>query len=164
MWFENHFDNHSETKLWLIERNLTLVIPVETRFATYFMCIDRLYKARNLLLYISEQDEYLAWAETKSVDRRADIHGILEDHDFWKMCKYTLKLLDPAMHALRQLDVAGPTVGKVYATIAPLDNWFLQTFEEQFPDQPFTKVELKHVHASWMKRFEQVKTACSYRD
>lgn len=157
------FCNHTKTKLWLVKSNITLAKTVETRFGTHFLCIDRLYKARHKLLDLYEQDEYRAWAATKSADKRADIHNILEDHDFWKMCEYTLKLLEPAMHALRQLDVPGPTVGKVYATLAALDNWFLLAFAERFPDQRFTQQELTHVHASWMKRWEQVKIALIHR-
>jgi hypothetical protein len=95
-----------------------LVRWVETRFATIFLCMERLREvSRELKLVVAsdEWDEYAQTVKDKSTRGKLDVFvDHVLDVRFWNRITKTLELVEPIYAALRRCDSDEPTVGVVY--------------------------------------------------
>ena len=100
--------------------DLSIRLPVETRFATNFIMIDRLLQVRNALERMIIDDEWpilmsdlrrrspTAYAKAASVRRFIRLDG------FWDTCENFLYMVIPVVKALRMFDGKAPATGMAW--------------------------------------------------
>lgn len=93
---------------------LELIKPVETRFGTDIMMLNRLVEERDAVEQTVVHPEW-ATAVSRSADPLAvDLKGFVLDRGFWEDVKFICDLMEPFFLLLREMDSDKPTIGKVY--------------------------------------------------
>lgn len=93
---------------------LELIKPVETRFGTDILMLQRLLEERQALEQAAVHPEWAA-AVAKSQDAMAgELKGFVMSEGFWDDVKFICDLLRPFFLLLREMDSDKPTMGKVY--------------------------------------------------
>jgi hypothetical protein len=118
--------------------NLSLRLPVETRFATSFIMIERLLQVRNALERMVVDEDWstlmrdlrrrsgTAWTKGFAVRRSIRSDG------FWNTCENFLYMVIPVVKALRVFDGRAPAMGLAWKVMHDL-----QTHIRGFSRPPF---------------------------
>jgi hypothetical protein len=129
--------NHhaSQTMFRHFSPNLSIHVPIETRFATNFLMIDRFCLLRNALKRMIIDDDWppflvdlrrrLARAHEVGVYVRATIRS----DGFWHSCKKNLYMVIPVVKALHVFDGKAPAMGLTWKVMHDLQI-HIQSFTE----------------------------------
>lgn len=91
--------------------------PAETRFAYFFLVLDRLCEERDALERLFASAVYKAWVEKQNAptkQQHAECRALLHNEAFWDAVELLLKIAVPLVCTLRMVDGNAPCVGKVY--------------------------------------------------
>jgi hypothetical protein len=97
--------------------NLTLRLPVETRFATNFIMIDRLLQVRNALERMVLDEDWptllrdLRRRSTTAYMKGFVVRRFIRSDGFWNTCKNFLYMVIPVVKVLRVFDGKAPAMG-----------------------------------------------------
>jgi hypothetical protein len=97
--------------------NLTLHLPVETRFATNFIMIDRLFQVRNALERMVLDEDWptllrdLRRRSTTAYMKGFVVRRFIRSDGFWNTCKNFLYMVIPVVKVLRVFDGKAPAMG-----------------------------------------------------
>jgi hypothetical protein len=121
-----------------LSTNLSLRLPVETRFATNFIMIDRFFQVRNALERMVVDEDWptllrdlrrrFATAYMKGFAVRHFIHS----DGFWNTCENFLYMVIPVVKAFRVFDGKAPAMGLAWKVMHDL-----QTHIRGFSKPPF---------------------------
>lgn len=93
---------------------LELIKPVETRFGTDLLMLNRLLEERQALEQVAVHPEW-AVAVGKSQDVKCrELKGYVLSSEFWEDVQFICDLMRPFFLLLRELDSDKPSMGKVY--------------------------------------------------
>ena len=118
--------------------DLSIRLPVETRFATNFIMIDRLLQVRNALERMIIDDE---WSTLMSDLRRrsptayakvALVRRFICSDGFWDTCEDFLNMVILVVKALRLFDGKAPATGMAWRVM-----YDLKIHVQGFAEQPF---------------------------
>ena len=96
-------------------RGLQLLRPGETRFATNFICLQRLIEVRVALKELVADANWDEWLHEKSyVATGEHVAEIILDKTWWKKAEQIAAICEPFVSLLRLLDGNVGVIGKVY--------------------------------------------------
>ena len=120
--------NHaSQAIFWRLSPNLSICLPVETRFATNFIIIERLIQVREALeRMVVDTDWYILLRDMR---RRSVIaymkcfavRQLIRSDGFWNTCKNCLYMVIPVVKALHVFDGNMPTMGLAWRVMHDLE-------------------------------------------
>ncbi|WJX54375.1 hypothetical protein P8452_40264 [Trifolium repens] len=97
--------------------NVELVRHGVTRFATSFLCLQRLHKLKAKLRNMFTSEEWLSSKGAKDAKGKKAM-GIVLMPTFWNDVVYTLKVMGPIVHVMRIVDnEKQPAMGYIYAAM-----------------------------------------------
>ena len=108
--------------------NKALVRPVQTRFATNFLMIDRLVECKRALLMVVADDAYMEFEFSLErrrngsliVHRAKEVRERIHSEMFWTRCASFLYMVEPVLLALREFDGKIPAMPKAWVIMADL--------------------------------------------
>ena len=106
--------------------NLSIRLPVETRFATNFIMIDQLLQVRNALERMIIDNEWptfmsdLRKRSPTAYAKTALVRRFIRSDDFWNTCKNFLYMVIPVIKALRVFDGKVPAIGVAWRVMYDL--------------------------------------------
>jgi Protein of unknown function (DUF 659)/hAT family C-terminal dimerisation region len=107
--------------------NLALRLPLETRFATNFIMIDRLVQLRNALDRMVLDEAWRTYiTELRRISGSAYTNGIavrcfMRSDGFWNTCEKILYMVIPVVKALRVFDGTTPAMGLAWKVMYDLE-------------------------------------------
>lgn len=105
---------------------LELLKPGATRFASYFIMLQRLLEAKDALQETVIDREYKQWVNSvKNKAIRDESKAVVEkavDESFWESVTQLTSICEPIISLLRLVDGSAPCVGKVYWRMFQIDN------------------------------------------
>ena len=126
------------------KRDLGLLKPAKTRFATNFIMIDRAWEIRSELrsMIVSEEWEtYLAGELTiKTREGARFVREVLLDDTYWQEVEDVRNLMEDVFVLLRMVDSRGPTMASVY-----WHSWCLQDKITNFHLKSITSIFSKEI-------------------
>lgn len=96
---------------------LSLLLPGDTRFATNFIMLKRLFDLKIFLVAMVNDVPFSPWLNAQKAEIRAkgiSIRNTVNDASFWLKIETFLKLLGPIVNSLRLADSDIPAAGKIY--------------------------------------------------
>jgi hypothetical protein len=110
--FRKHAVAVAEEKHELVRE---LLKPGETRFATFFITIQRLVDVRDALEQTVADRDWKEWSEKQSYKEVAkEVKKTIQREAFWECAEQLVKLVEPTVVLLRLVDGTTPCIGKVY--------------------------------------------------
>lgn len=95
-------------------QGLELVKPVQTRFATQFLMLERLQKLRVAVRMTAAHPAWELAAGRSSNERAEGLQEIIAGRQFWEDVDRVLKIMAPVFSLLRLTDGEAPCMGKMY--------------------------------------------------
>ena len=118
--------------------DLSIRLPVETRFATNFIMIDRLLQVRNALERMIIDDEWptlmsdLRRRSPTAYAKAASVRRFIRSDGFWDTCENFLYMIISVVKALRMFDGKAPATGMAWRVM-----YNLKIHVQGFAEQPF---------------------------
>ena len=118
--------------------DLSIRLPVETRFATNFIMIDRLLQVRNVLERIIIDDEWptfisdLRRRSPTAYAKAASVRRFIRSDGFWDTCKNFLYMVIPVVKALCLFDGKAPATSMAWRVM-----YDLKIHVQGFVEPPF---------------------------
>ena len=106
--------------------NLSIHLPVETRFATNFIMIDRLLQVRNSLertIFDNEWPTLISDLRRRSPTayvKAASMRRFIRSNGFWDTCENFLYMVIPVVKVLRVFDGKALAIGMVWRVMYDL--------------------------------------------
>ena len=96
-------------------KDLELLKPGETRFASFFIMLQRLHKTKDALQETVTDREYKKWVSApKYLTQGNVVSDIILDNLFWVKLFELTSVCEPLVSLLRLMDGSVPCVGKIY--------------------------------------------------
>lgn len=118
--------------------NLSLRLPVETRFATNFIMIERLLQVRNALERMVVDEDWptlmrdMRRRSATAYMKGSAVRSFIRSDGFWNTCENFLYMVIPVVKALRVFDGKAPAMGMAWRVMHDL-----QTHIRGFSKPPF---------------------------
>jgi hypothetical protein len=110
-----------------------------TRFASYFIMLQRLLEAKDALQETVIDREYKQWVNNvKNKAIRDESKAVVEkavDESFWESVTQLTSICEPIISLLRLVDGSAPCVGKVYWRMFQIDNGIESSLLDQSKKQ-----------------------------
>ena len=136
VFIKNH--HASQAIFRRLSPNLSINVPIETRFATNFIMVDRLVQVRNALERMVVDDDWntfmgdLRRRSHTTYMRCFAVRRFVRSDGFWNTCKNFLYMVIPVVKALRVFDSKAPTMGLAWKVMHDLE-----THVREFVQPPF---------------------------
>jgi hypothetical protein len=105
--------------------DLMLKLPVETRFATMFLMIERLVKVKEAVestVHDPEWNEFRRTLQGNGPKRKADgVRRRVRKDEFWRRCVNFVHMVEPVLIALREFDGKKPAMGKAWIVMKKVE-------------------------------------------
>jgi len=102
-----------------------LLKPGETRFASFFIMLQRVHESRDALQETVMDRVYKQWLKDKKKKIRDEgklVTDAVVDESFWKSVQELTSVCEPIIQLLRLVDGIVPCVGKVYWKMYQIDS------------------------------------------
>lgn len=110
----NFIFNHRLTlNLYREKASKELLRPCDTRFATFYITLQRVFDQKPALKHVVCHEEWERSSLSKSAKGKL-VESIILNPTFWDNALKVLKMCDPIVHMLRELESDKPTMGFVY--------------------------------------------------
>jgi hypothetical protein len=126
------FVRHNQ-RVWTLFLSLTnnkvLFRPMEVRFASYVVALERVLQLRNSLTSLFDNEEYKSWVKTQRPEKRVvarEVAKIVRNAKFWGAGKFLANVSKEAVWALRILDQFNVSPGGIAAVWDSLGARFVQ--------------------------------------
>ncbi|XP_059072621.1 uncharacterized protein LOC131873636 [Cryptomeria japonica] len=113
MFICNHHISHALFRTFAKKEFLK---PVETRYASYFILLERMIELQEALQLMVMTNEWNRWAEAKTEQGRR-VKEIVKSDVFWTDTKYIVSIISPVFQVIRYGDGDAPNLGEVYECI-----------------------------------------------
>jgi hypothetical protein len=124
VFVKNH--HASQTIFRRLFLNLSLRLPVEIRFATNFIMIERLLQVRNVLERMVVDENWptlmrdLRRRSATAYMKGFAVRRFIRSDGFWNTCKFFLYMVIPVVKALRVFDGKAPAMGLAWRVMHDL--------------------------------------------
>jgi len=136
------FRNHSD---------LELLKPTDTRFATHFIMLQRLYTAKDSLQETVTSREYKIWLSDAVYKKKGEtVTSAILNENFWSSVKLVTDLCEPIIKLLRLADGNVPCIGKIYWKMYQI-NQYLERYE-------ISSEQKTEINKLFMKRWKMLHT------
>jgi hypothetical protein len=116
--------------------NLMLKLPVETRFATMFLMIERLVKVKEAVestVHDPEWNEFRRTLQGNGPKRKTDdVRRRVRKDEFWRRCLNFVHMVEPVLIALREFDGKRPAMGKAWIVMKKVEKHVLALRDPPF--------------------------------
>jgi hypothetical protein len=155
------FINNHKYTLDLLRRKapkqLNLLLPGETRFATAFIMIDRILVMKDVLIGIVSTDEYKQWLKGKKYRGEGKkIAEIVLNPMWWKKITVLADISGPIVNLLRVADGDIPSGGKIYHEMFQLGERLDSILAKPEAKRIMSIGELQEVKGFWYSRWENL--------
>ena len=147
------------------EKELSLLMPGETRFASNFIALERLMKVKGALKQCVNDPRWNTYVRTLS-DRNGNsrtksrlVKKIIEGSEFWRTCKNFVQLVGPVVYGLRDVDAKTPCTGKVLQIMRKIRKHMVALVNPPFR---FNDEEVKPLRAAFQARWKLVENDLMY--
>ena len=96
MFICNH---HSSLAMYMSHSKKELLKPIESRYASYFLLLERMLGVQRTLQVMVVAPEWSGWAKSKTHESKKIRFQIL-DNDWWIDCGYLVSLLCPIVQVI----------------------------------------------------------------
>jgi len=119
--------NHQASHAHFRKRStIELLKPGETRFASFFIMLDRLLETKDALQETVMDRDYKQWManikKKAAIEEAKDVVATVVDDVFWESVEELTSLCKPIISLLCLVDGTVPCVGKVYWRMYQIDN------------------------------------------
>jgi hypothetical protein len=110
MFICNH---HASLAIYRMKSRKQFLKPAKTRYATYFILLQRMVEVHTSLQAIVVAQEWNAWPESKSAQAKK-IRDMLLNEDWWSESRYVVSFISPIVELIRYANFDSPTLGDIY--------------------------------------------------
>jgi hypothetical protein len=143
-FIRGHF--YTKTELLKLVKKV-LILPSETRFATSFYMLERLFELKDYVIEITSTKAYKDWLRGKKyVSEGGAVAARLADQKWWERIESLLDLSGPIVNVLRVADSDIPQAGKIYNEMYQLEQRLLYLLEEEEGKGVLSKQDIAEVN------------------
>lgn len=124
--------------------------PAKTRYATYFILLERIVEVYASLQAIVVSSECNAWNESKSPQAKK-IREMLLNEDWWADCRYVVSFTTPIMELIKYVDSNSPALGEIYECIDTMVDKVKHIIHQRNPSLEFFHEIHKLIEKRWIK-------------
>ncbi|KAH9298202.1 hypothetical protein KI387_029884, partial [Taxus chinensis] len=141
--------NHHQTQaIYRRYAKVELLKPADTRFASFFILLDRLYAVKGALCSTVVSDAWAAWRQSTS-ETAVEVRKMVLDNLFWVDVKFVVDFIQPICEVIRFVDSDKPCLGEVYEEIDSMCERIRKITDSKDPSlYPLIK---EKVHGRWNK-------------
>ncbi|XP_057816873.1 uncharacterized protein LOC131030158 [Cryptomeria japonica] len=110
------WNNHHTQAIYRNFAKVELLKLVDTRFASYFILLDRLCEVKGALCSIVVSDAWATWKQSTS-DIAVEVRGMVLDQYSWVDIKFVVDFIKPICEVIRFANSNMTCLGEVYETI-----------------------------------------------
>ena len=109
--------NHHHTQaIYRKFAKVELLKPADTRFASYFILLDRLCEVKGALCSTVVSEAWTTWRQSTS-DTAVEVRGMILDEHFWADVKFVVEFIKPICELIRFADSDKACLGEIYEAI-----------------------------------------------
>lgn len=187
-WFASIIDTSRKIVKFILKRqrvldlyrsrmSVTLKLPAETRFCTYYYTLESLLRNRDAVVETFSCMDFHEWEKEQTENIKEKVKGLkasLNKSAWWKSVVDAYHVMMPVMYAIRNLDQRSPNLGKVWMT------WWTVQRSLECPEKlkdsivvkqwrtPFSgrqrKILLKYFHTRWVSAHNPLHSAAYLLD
>ena len=147
MFICNH---HASLAIYRIYANKEFLKPADTRYATYFILLNRMLEVQQALKSIVISSEWTAWGESK-IDQGKKVRQMLLNDDWWVDVRYIVSFTSPIVELIRYADSDSPCLGEIYESIDSMIGKIKSTIRERDPSLELFNELQKLIEKRWNK-------------
>lgn len=143
--------------------NHVLKNPVQTRFATTFLMIERLVEVREAVestVHDAQWNEYTRkLTSTQKQEKANSVRRSVRNDEFWRRCLNFVHIVEPVLIALREFDGKHPCMDKAWLVMKKVEKHVLS-----LRDPPFSLEQRYAIPAidDFYKRWDMLRTDLHY--
>jgi hypothetical protein len=149
MFICNH---HASLAIYRIYAKKQFLKPADTRYATYFILLDRMLEVQRALKATVISSEWSTWGESKT-DQGKKVRQMLLNDDWWVDVKYIVSFTSPIVELIRYADSDSPNLGEIYESIDSMIGKIKSIMRQRDPTLEFFNE---------IQKMEQVEHTSSY--
>ena len=147
MFICNH---HASLAIYRMHAKKKFLKPAETRYATYFILLERMAEMYVPLQATVVCQEWNAWTESKSPQAKK-IKEMLLNEDWWAECRYIVSFTSPIVELIRYADSNSPCLGEIYECIDTMVDKVKYIIRQRNPSLDFFNEIHKLIEKRWIK-------------
>lgn len=159
-WIAKIISNARKAKMFICNHHASLAIykmyskkhffkPANTRYATYFILLERMVDVYASLQATVVSSEWNAWNESKSPQAKK-IREMLNG-DWWVDCRYVVFFTTTIVELIKYVDSNSPTLGEIYECIDIMVGKVEHIIRQRNPSLEFFHETHKLIEKSWIK-------------
>ncbi|XP_059076562.1 uncharacterized protein LOC131039617 [Cryptomeria japonica] len=141
MFICNH---HTSLALFRSFSNKEFLKPIETRYASYFILLERMLEVHDPLQLMVVNPEWTRWRESNSTEGKSTKQKILDDN-WWSTVRYLFSIISPIVDVIRYADTDSPSLGEIYETFDSMLGKIKQTISDKDPTLEFYEQHIKPI-------------------
>ena len=147
MFICNH---HASLAIYRLYSKKHFLKPAKTRYATYFIFLERMVEVYSSLQVTVVSLEWNAWNESKSPQAKK-IREMLLNEDWWADCTYVVSFTAPIVELIRYADSDSPALGEIYECIDTMVGKIKHIIRQRNPSLEFFHEIHKLIEKRWLK-------------
>jgi hypothetical protein len=151
MYICNHHTSHALFRSFAKKEFLK---PVETRYASYFILLERMLELQEPLQLMVMTNEWNRWDGSRS-EQGMRVKDIVKSDVFWSDAKYIVSIIRPVFEVIRYGDGDAPTLGEVYECIDSMLGQMRAVVREKDPTLGFYN---DHIRPIIQRRWDKLNT------
>jgi len=147
MFICNH---HASLAIYRIYAKKEFLKPADTRYATYFILLDRMLEVEQALKATVISAEWSTWGESRT-DQGKKVRNMLLDDDWWANVKYIVSFTAPIVELIRYADSDSPCLGEIYESIDSMIGKIKSIIRQKDPSLELFNELQKLIEKRWNK-------------
>ena len=147
MFICNH---HASLAIYRMYSKKKFLKPAETRYATYFILLERMVEVQASIQATIVSQEWNAWAESKSAQGKK-LREMLLSEEWWTECKYVVSFTSPVVELIRYADSDSPSLGEIYECMDSMVGKVKNIIRQRNPSLDFFVEIHKLIEKRWNK-------------
>ncbi|KAH9291987.1 hypothetical protein KI387_042831, partial [Taxus chinensis] len=128
--------------------------PVDTRFASYFILLERMSELQEPLQIMIMTQDWTRWRESKT-DQGKKVKEVVLRETFWVDMKYIISIIAPVFSVIKYGDSNSPNLGEIYECIDSMLGQMKAAIRVRDPTLEFYN---EHIQPIIQRRWEKLNT------
>ncbi|KAH9289309.1 hypothetical protein KI387_033426, partial [Taxus chinensis] len=141
MFICNH---HTSLALFRSFSRKEFLKPVDTRYANYFILLERMLEVQEALQLMMVNQEWGRWLETNTSEGKGVKQKILDD-DWWTTVRYVCSFISLVVGVIRYVDTDSPSLGEIYETFDNMLGQMKQAIHSRDPTLGFYEEHIRPI-------------------
>ncbi|KAH9293455.1 hypothetical protein KI387_041340, partial [Taxus chinensis] len=141
MFICNH---HTSLALFRSFSRKEFLKPVDTRYASYFILLERMLEVQEALQLMMVNQEWGRWPEANTSEGKGVKQKILDD-DWWTTVRYVCSFISPVVGVIRYVDTDSPSLGEIYETFDSMLGQMKQAIHSRDPTLGFYEEHIRPI-------------------